>query len=460
MRIIGVKLRIKFNFFILIFGIVSSKFPASADFIDSIECKNDTTIKYAFFNPDKRNQCDKLIYILDPAGRVSVAMQKFKKLAEEHEYLLACSYSSTNGPIKYNEKVFREVIRDISDRYNYPINNFYLAGFSGGSRAAFAIGKNNQHIIDGIIGCGSALPPNTIINKELNFLYAGIIGVEDMNFYEMYDLSMKLDPVQSKSLFIYFNGGHTWPPEESLSLALEWLSIQKTDSLDKKFSALQDQHNERYINAMVECSKYLERQVQLKIFEDFTATFKGSENTLSSLDSAGTFINNIVIEKNAKKFNAAKKVFYEKQLKYINAFRKVANYEFRPDEIQNISWWNDEIRFINGLIRKKELESSLLGKRMLDFIWRMCAEQGYVSFDQGHYKSTIEFNRIWKIVQTDSFYPYLRSARSYLKISQPELAIRELKNAAKKGFNDRKYLQLYFESLIGDKNFDKLLSDL
>jgi len=452
-------LQIKFIFSLLVFDILLINSQVNAGLIDSIKCKNDTAIIYSFYIPEMLNQYEKLIYIMDPGGRVSLAMQKFKKVSDEQGYLLVCSYSSTNGPIKFNEKIFAHVIEDIKERYNSSLSNLILAGFSGGSRAAFAIAKNNNHLIDGVIACGSALPANTIINKKLEFLYTGIIGVEDMNFYEMYDLSITLDQTESNSHFIYFKGGHSWPPEQSLSMALKWISMQMNDNLEKKTEELINQQFDQYKNTIEQYNQFLESQVQLKVYENFIKTFKGSENIKPYLDSVNILKQNPVIKKNIKRFHVAKNTFYEEQKKYIDAFRKVANYEFRPDDIQNESWWVREVRFINGLVRKKDLESTLLGKRLFDFIWRMCAERGYIAFNNENYKSTIEFDRIWKIIQTDSYYPYLRSAKSYLELLQPEMAITELKYAIKKGFSNIQYLQENYSGLIGDKKFDKLLMD-
>ena len=455
-----VNLSIKFIFSMAVWLFLISAVPAKAGLIDSLRCQRDTSILYALHVPEIVPDSKGLIYILDPAGRAMTAIQKFQLIAENRGYFLVCSYSSFNSTIRHNQEVFEIVMDDLSHRYQYPQSQLLLAGFSGGSRAAFAIAENANNRVRGVIGCGSGLPPNTVIKRKLNFAYVGIIGEEDMNFYEMYDLNTRMEEIHTPSHFLYFQGGHSWPPVTYLRLAVLWFELQNMQSHQVKDSFFIEHYYERYLQTLRNSNSLREAEINIKSFDEFNRTFSSCRNMEEFIDSLSRFKAEPDIKKAVKKFLEARSTFSDKQRSYLELFRKISNYEYKPEVPEPDTWWISEIRFFNGLIKKKDPEYHLLGIRLRDFIWRMCAEQGSFSFQRGHFLSVIEFDKIWSIAQPESFHPHLRSATCYLQLDSHDRALTELKIAITKGFRNKNYVEEKFNKLGSNKRYQKILNQL
>ncbi len=128
---------------------------------------------YSVYQPDGYSN-GKMIYILDPAGRSDLAINKFKLIADQLNIMLICSKDSKNGPIDSNISIFNAVLSDSKERFAYDTLNLILSGFSGGSRAAFRISTYYKNKVLAMIGCGAGTPSNMNIKNDLEIGYVGI----------------------------------------------------------------------------------------------------------------------------------------------------------------------------------------------------------------------------------------------------------------------------------------------
>jgi pimeloyl-ACP methyl ester carboxylesterase len=114
------------------------------------------------------------------------------------------------------------ILHEINDQYQIDTAMVFLAGFSGGGRAASSIAADHP-AIKGVISCGAGLAEPGKFGVERKIPFAGIIGNRDMNFEEMVALQQRLEQINNPNIFIYNETGHQWPPMESFGAALDWI---------------------------------------------------------------------------------------------------------------------------------------------------------------------------------------------------------------------------------------------
>lgn len=219
---------------------------------NSIQCKNFIGQSYCVYLPLGYNIEKKYpaIYFFDPHGKGSFPIEKYKEIAEKFDIVFIGSNNSKNG-IQQNEidYILEAIFTDTKEKISIDSTQIYVAGFSGGSRiASYAALKYKN--IKGVIACSASFSTNNY--AELKFDFAGIAGLEDMNYLEVKNFIRYLNNYSLRHSFFEFNGKHEWPPLETFTKASFWI-IQKTEnnSLNEeieKEEIFEQTKREEYIN--------------------------------------------------------------------------------------------------------------------------------------------------------------------------------------------------------------------
>jgi len=449
------KVIIKFFFLFILINLISLSYSLSqGKYIDSISCLGNPKIIYSAYQPEGYFS-GKMIYILDPAGRSELALNKFKIVADHLNIMLICSGNSRNGPIERNITVFEEIFKDCKLRFSFDTTNIILSGFSGGSRAAFKLANYYRNIVSGVIGCGAGIPSNMKITRKPEFSYIGITGIRDMNFYEMIDLDNILNKYSTNASIFFFDGGHSWPPGSVLLLSIKWLNYylnQDESSLKELFQDYQKIISIDYIN--------YETWVQVYQLKNFIEIF---DNHLGIHEEKKKLIDiqqDKKYNKSIKLFDQTKSTFQKEYEIMVDEFRKIGNSKFKKDTLKSTVWWTHKIQMINGLTNSKNIEKRNMGFRLKDFLWRNCYEQGSIYFNNMDYAIVIKYDNIWKLIHPESYIPWIRSASCYLKYGDTSAAIKNLKTGITKGFSNREFIIKNFDELSGKRDYQQMLSDL
>jgi len=159
-------------------------------------------------------------------------------------YIVACSNNSRNG-LNWTTiaDIFSNFWDDVHSRLHVDEKRTFAAGFSGGSRLATTFASRCRGCLAGVIGCGAGFPGDIQPDDKTTFAYFGIVGVDDFNFGEMWQLEKKLSKLSAPYRFETFSGGHEWAPKESIERALAWLSVQsiKTGTAESNKPFLEEQ---------------------------------------------------------------------------------------------------------------------------------------------------------------------------------------------------------------------------
>lgn len=197
--------------------------------VAKVACTGNPGETYALYLPSgyTPDRAWPVLYILDPRARGALAAEKFRAGAEKHGYVLASSNSSlSDTSLDPNVKAMRAMWADTHGRFRIDDRRVYAAGFSGTVRSACTLARAVPGTIAGIVGAGAGFPFEAPPRKGDPFVFFGMIGDKDFNWYEMMDLEPRLRDAALTHRIEIFDGVHQWPPEPVAIRALDWLELQ------------------------------------------------------------------------------------------------------------------------------------------------------------------------------------------------------------------------------------------
>jgi dienelactone hydrolase len=226
------------HFFLLSIFILVPAFPQAGQtlprgkIIDNVPCRGDPSQTYALYLPSGY-AADKqwpILYALDAGARGNLPVERFKEAAEKYGYIVVGSNNSRNGPVKIVQDAVNALLIDTNTRLSVDRRRVYIAGFSGGSRAAIQVGLAMKGKVAGILAFGAGFPPDIPPTAAIPFAMYLAAGDEDFNFSELRTLDGTLKDLEIPHFFESFSGGHEWPPKVVCTHSLEWLELQAMKS--------------------------------------------------------------------------------------------------------------------------------------------------------------------------------------------------------------------------------------
>lgn len=209
-------------------GRLGSEEITKGEIVDKIVCRKDPGQSYALYVPPDYDPAKKwpVLYAFDPGGRGREPLTRFKDAAEKRGFVIACSYNSRNGPWRPIFEAAAAMWEDTHARLAVDDARVFVAGFSGGARAAALFPKMVGWPVAGVIACGAGLPEGFDVDGLEASAYCGIVGTADFNYREVMDLEKRLDRRADIPHWIRtFDGAHAWPLAPVCSEAMEWLEL-------------------------------------------------------------------------------------------------------------------------------------------------------------------------------------------------------------------------------------------
>lgn len=196
--------------------------------LEKVACRSDPSETYALYLPStySADRAWPVIYALDPGARGRAPVERFRQAAEVHGYIVVGSRNSRNGPMEPTLRSLIAMINDTRQRFSVNPKRTYLAGFSGGARAATVFVRLRQTPVAAVIACGAGLSPGLAAKELPPTYFLGIVGVRDFNYLEMRDLDRRMTSEKVAHRLIVTDGQHSWPSEDTCLRAVEWLELQ------------------------------------------------------------------------------------------------------------------------------------------------------------------------------------------------------------------------------------------
>ncbi len=431
-----------------------SEFKAGS-IIDTVTCLEDPHQSYALYLPSQNpmpNSLMPILYIFDPAARGRHGVAVFREAAERLGFILVCSNNSRNGSWDLVFDAADALFADTEKRLQFDPARRYTAGFSGGSRAALALGVLAEGKIRGVIGCGAGYPPVVEYHPDASddFFYIGLVGHRDMNFCEQQNTKKSLDDLTISNRLIYFDGIHQWPPKNAIALALLELQLQHTQTPKNTWMAA-------YLRGLYENAQTMYQLGFANYAVEILTNFPSGVPSSRKLEN---FRREIESETNLKKEARINQKIKEREVilinRYLSAFRQV--YRTPPNGAFDLQWWKDEIISMQELkAESKDRKWQYLGWRMLNLISARSAESAFRYEQEENFRTASALLNIWAFADPLSAQPYWYRAKMAAGQGKQALAIEQLENAVKNGLKSARALDHpAFLSLRDSMSFQKL----
>lgn len=243
--------------------------------LESVAVKTDSSQSYALYLPSAYSPERRwpVLVCFDPLARGRVPVERFRKAAEAHGFVVVGSNNSRNGiDGALVSKYVAALWADAHERLSLDDSRVYAAGFSGGARLAIGFAASCRGCVAGVFAGGAGLPPGLKPTTPLPFAVFGAVGFDDFNFVEMRELQKRLDEAGTPSVFETFEGGHEWPPEEVCEKALAWFRLRAMigDALEREEKFLDAQLASR----LGEAARRFERGQHLDAYESYLAVVR------------------------------------------------------------------------------------------------------------------------------------------------------------------------------------------
>ena len=202
--------------------------------IDDVACNDDPAQHYSLYLPSNftTDRLWPVILAFDAGGRGRRGVERYQAGAERYGYIVAGSNNSRNGPWKPSLDAARAMTADLTGRFPVDVKRIYTAGMSGGARVAMMVALHPEliagrsHGIAGVFASSAGFPPGEF-RESVAFPIFATAGTDDFNYLEVLNLDRTL---RSPHRVVVFEGGHTWPPGDVATEAVEWMELQAMTS--------------------------------------------------------------------------------------------------------------------------------------------------------------------------------------------------------------------------------------
>ncbi|HKE59257.1 MAG TPA: hypothetical protein VKB46_21255 [Pyrinomonadaceae bacterium] len=402
------------------------------------------------------------LFCLDPRARGKTALERFVPAARKYGYIVACSNNSRNGLNGQTiGKIFTDFWNDTHTRFSIDEKRTYAAGFSGGSRLAAMFASRCRGCLAGVIANGAGFPADIQPDAKTSFVYYGIVGVDDFNFQEMWELDKKLEELGLTYHFETIGGGHEWAPADALTDAFAWLTLQsmRAGVVGKDDQFLGEQFNER----LKEAEQFLSAQhlVQAqKAFLSLSRDFQGLRDVTEVTRRADDLRKSPELKREKK----AEEELHQRQLREAGEIRMLwlkpydldASRNYRAEATARLADWR----------KKKDLEidsaDRRLARRILSHTLIQSIEAGQASLTQKDYMGALTNYELARQADPKNSNLAFETARIYALKGEKKSALQTLEESVSLGFKDLSRLkgEEAFAPLSDEPRFQKLLTTL
>jgi hypothetical protein len=196
--------------------------------IPEVVCSANAKQSYALYLPSRFSAARTwpIIYVFDPEARGPVAVETIRAAAEKFGYIVAASNNSRNGRAGGSQEAAESLWDDTQRRFPVDEHRRYLAGMSGGARAATGIALACGDCVAGVVANAASFPSSREPPRNMKFAYFAAVGDADFNYPEFVELRRKLAGVGAHYRIRIFAGKHGWAPAEVWLEALDWMDLR------------------------------------------------------------------------------------------------------------------------------------------------------------------------------------------------------------------------------------------
>jgi len=186
-------------------------------------------VRYSVYIPPGLDTSSPVPVVLfaDPDGDGDLPLLTYKDLAARYGMVFAGSLDSRNGrPLETNQAALTGMLTDLQRRLRTDNRLLFVAGFSGGARAASHTALQTG-LFAGVLAAGAGMvqPERT---TAASFHYVAMAARGDFNFTEMMSQHRFFRRTGLGNDLLVYAGHHEWPPLAVMERALELVRFSAT----------------------------------------------------------------------------------------------------------------------------------------------------------------------------------------------------------------------------------------
>jgi predicted esterase len=402
------------------------------------------------------------VFCLDPRARGTIAIERFIEAASEFGYIVLCSNNSRNGlDWKTISQIFTDFWEDAHIRFSIDEKRTYAAGFSGGSRLASTFASRCRGCLAGVVGAGAGFPGDIAPDPKTPFAYFGIVGTDDFNYGEMWELEKRYALLNIPYHFETFAGGHEWPKADNIKNALAWFTLHamKANLIagDPKF--VENQFNVRMTTAdeLSRAQRWLDAY---KAYLSVVRDFQGITDVTVALQQ----VEKLKKSADLKKEIRSEEESFQRQLREAGEIRAAWLKVPDPDEARLPR--HEAIVRLGELRKKKEAETNSpdrrLARRIISHLLIESIEAAQANLRSGDYNSALTNYELAHEADPKNANLAYEIARVYALKKQKKSALQSLEEAVSLGFKDISRLKAEdaFSLLVEEPRYQKLISTM
>jgi len=413
---------------------------ATGQVIESVACIHDPGQTYSIYLPSAYTPAQNwpVIYAFDPGARGSLPVQRLRAAAERFGYIVIGSNVSRNFEPKLSVEAADALWADSHVRLSIDSRRVYTLGFSGGARLASGLAVVSKDFA-GVIACGAAFDPKHPPIDRRPALFAGIVGLEDMNYPEMRDAETRLREAQVPHRLFFFNGGHDWPPADVFLDVLAWLRLRTIragiESPDPTFLEAEFQRRSESATRVRMSGNLLGAgRILAELVEDFDGLIDIGAVTaqLQQLRSDPAY------RQSEKRDRRLRNEEDEWLRKLDRQFVQIRNTPMESRAIDGAAkdWSRQLDSFRNRRDSGRDADERSLYHRLHEFVWHRAYEEAILYSRQQEYVRTALLLEIARCGSPDDPIVLFSLGKTYARLADADRAIRYLAAAVAHGFHN------------------------
>ncbi len=410
--------------------------------IDSIRVLDKKGETYALYAPQLDNEEKQwpVVFVFDPFGRGSLAVDKFKDAADVNGYLIVAPNSILSEAYETDIRMARRLFDEVIAKYPIDQNRMYTSGFSDGGSLATAIAAISKKI-KGVIACGASFPSDDKYIPETNtFSYVALVGEADFNLSEALAEVAYLEKKGFDAQSILYKGDHEWPPSPLIATTLRRTTLKAMNKgwaeNDKVFAEESFKNDETYLNQLQNSGRFLYAYIFLDgMLKDY--------RLFKNLDTLK------LRKKQLRKNKQFKKQRSELSSALLREQDFLADYSFflpedmMSGDIQNLTYWEQESKLLDSLSTGKKHADQNLGKRLKGWLVAKTSKMlsAFTMKEKDHSDNLLFGNILLTLLNPDLPEPYLNVVQMACNKNDYGMALYYMEALFKTGFNDENQLR-------------------
>jgi hypothetical protein len=433
--------------------------------IDKVACAADAAQSYALYLPSKYSPKRRwpIIYCFDPGARGERPVALFKAAAEQYGYILVGSNNSQNGPWEPINAAIQAVWADTQNRFAIDNSRVYSAGHSGGAQVALTFGLFLGKPWAGAVSICGIMPNLTQpadLPKDLAVFIA--TGIYDFNYWPSRKICSILDGLGIKNRLEVFNGGHAWPPADTVLEALAWIELQ---AIGRGLR----QRDEGWIAAQFAARLGRAQAIEQKgnsaeaheAYIALAADFRGLCPTAPAEEAAARLDRPQEIETYRKELKAAEK----RELQRFALANAAMQGYLNTADIRERRLWLDRLQVPQLLLEGEKAGGAAAGqgaRRLLGYLSAWAERSAVQAYQRGDMKTAGDFYELAVLIRPESGYAWYNLACVRSRLNEKKAALRALQKAVSNGIRDRDAIEKEpdLEGLRKEAAYERLLESI